>query len=125
MIHGAVTRLGDKVQSDITDIVLKVYQTTLYDKFNRLFEQMEVNMKINAGLKYTLQEITSVANSNHQEMLDTDVWQNPGSNNAFQCSNNNSGTKNNNNNNKSNKNNKGNKGKGKRSDKQTHKNIFH
>ena len=64
LIRGAVTHLGEKVPSDITDIVLKVYQTTSYDRFNRLFEQMEVNMKINTGSKYSLQEITSVANSN-------------------------------------------------------------
>ena len=102
LIRGAVTRLGDKVPSDITDIVLKVYQTTSYEKFNRLFEQMEVNIKINTGAKYTLQEITSVANSNYQEMLDTDVWQNPGSDNAFLT------------NKKTNKNNKGGKGKNKR-----------
>ena len=30
LIHGAVTRLGDKVPSDITNIFLKVYQTTSY-----------------------------------------------------------------------------------------------
>ena len=88
LIHGAVTRLGDKVPSGITNIILKVYQTTSYVKFNCLFKQMEVNMKINTGSKYTMQEITLVANSNYQEMLDTDIWQNSGSDNAFQWSNN-------------------------------------
>ena len=116
LIRGAVTRLGNKVPSDITDIVLKVYQTTSYEKFNRLFEQMEVNMKINTGSKYTLPEITSVANSNYQEMLDTDVWQHPGLDNAFQC-----GNKNNNNNKKNNKKGKNRRGGGTDGNKKTHK----
>ena len=51
--------------------------------------EMEVNMKINVGTKYSLQENTSVANSNYQDILDTGVWQNPGYDNAIQCSNNN------------------------------------
>ena len=54
LICGAVTRLGDKIPSDITDILLRVYQTMLYVQLNRLFEQMEVNMKINNGSKYTM-----------------------------------------------------------------------
>ena len=44
IIHGAVTRMGDKVLLDITNIVLKVYQTKSYTKFNRLFKQMEGNI---------------------------------------------------------------------------------
>ena len=80
-----MTRLGDRVPSDITNIILKVYQTTSYVKFNCLFEQMEVNIKNNTGAKYTSQEITLVDHLNYQEMLDMDVWKHPSSDNAFQC----------------------------------------
>ena len=49
---------------------------------------MEINTKINTGSKYSIQEITSIANQNYQEMLDTGVWQLPNSDTAFRCSDN-------------------------------------
>ena len=72
LIYSAVTRLGDNIQTEITKIILKLYQTLLYSKFNRLFEQMEVNMKI-TSIVYNIQEITSMANSNYQDLLDTNM----------------------------------------------------
>ena len=52
---------------------------------------------------YTIQEITSIANSNYQELLDTDVWQVPDSDTAF------TSTSNRNKNNRNNNDNKGNR----------------
>ena len=43
---------------------------------------MEVSMKIILTV-YTIQEITSIANSNYQDLLDTDIWQIPDSDTAF------------------------------------------
>ena len=55
-------------------------------------------MKITATV-YTIQEITSITNSNYQELLDTVVWQVPDSDTAFtstgSCNNNNNNGNNN------------------------------
>ena len=64
LIRGAITRLGDCLLDDISDILLKVYQTSSYQRFNMIFDFMEISKKIKPGMTYTVQEITSVANSN-------------------------------------------------------------
>ena len=87
LIRGAITRLGNKVPNDIDDIVLKIYQTTSYSHFNEIFKLMELNKRMQSTVNYTIQEITSIANSNYQEFLDTDEWQVPDSDTAYSTGN--------------------------------------
>ena len=79
LIRGAIICLGDRIPSDIDDIVLQIYQTSSYPQFNEIFRLMELNKRLRVVIQYNVQEITAIANSNYQEFLDTDVWQAPDS----------------------------------------------
>ena len=83
LIRGAITCLGTRTSSDINDIVLRIYQTTSHTHFNEIFKLMELNKRLGSSTKYSIQQITLVANSNYQDFLDADEWQVPDSDTLY------------------------------------------